>query len=121
MASYHEIAPHLVLMAFLQRVVNGGGMIDREYAVGSGRLDLYVRWPWSGVVDTHALELKVRTDRKNPLGEGLDQLAGYLRRLGLDHGTLVIFDRRTDAPPVDQRGKFEEEVHDGLNITILWL
>ena len=28
-ASYHEIAPHLVLMAFLHRVVNGGGPLDR--------------------------------------------------------------------------------------------
>jgi len=118
---YHEIAPHLVLMAFLQRVVNGGGMIDREYAVGSGRLDICVKWPWAGGLDTHALELKVRTDKKNPLGEGLDQLAGYLRRLGLDHGTLIIFDRRTNAPPVDGRGTFDEEVHAGLNILILWL
>jgi len=118
---YHEIAPHLVLMAFLQRVVNGGGMIDREYAVGSGRLDLCVRWPWSGGTDTHALELKVRTDKKNPLGQGLEQLARYLRRLGLGHGTLIIFDRRTQAPPVEERGTFEEEVHDGLNILILWL
>ena len=118
---YHEIAPHLVLMAFLQRVVNGGGFIDREYAVGAGRLDLCVRWPWSGGVDLHALELKVRTDKKNPLAEGLDQLAGYLRRLDLDHGTLIIFDRRTNAPPVDERGEVQQEVHDGLNITILWL
>jgi len=42
-APYHEAAPHLVMMAFLQRVVNGGGSIDREYAIGSGKLDLYVR------------------------------------------------------------------------------
>ena len=39
-APYHEIAPHLVLMAFLHRVVNGHGTIQREYAVGSGRMDL---------------------------------------------------------------------------------
>ncbi|MEQ8961265.1 MAG: hypothetical protein RLP02_25630 [Coleofasciculus sp. C2-GNP5-27] len=31
-AAYHEIAPHIVLMAFLHRVVNGGGTLDREYA-----------------------------------------------------------------------------------------
>jgi hypothetical protein len=33
-AAYHEIAPHLVLMAFLHRVVNGGGSLEREYAIG---------------------------------------------------------------------------------------
>ncbi len=29
-APYHEIAPHLVLMAFLHRVINGGGTLERE-------------------------------------------------------------------------------------------
>src|SRR5206468_5081264 len=43
-APYHEIAPHLVLMAFLHRVVNGGGTIEREYAIGRGRMDLCVRY-----------------------------------------------------------------------------
>ena len=42
-APYHEIAPHLVLMAFLHRVANGGGTIEREYAIGSGRMDLLIR------------------------------------------------------------------------------
>jgi len=41
-AHYHELAPHLVLMAFLHRVVNGGGILKREYAIGSGRMDLLV-------------------------------------------------------------------------------
>jgi hypothetical protein len=39
--AYHEIAPHLVLMAFLDRVANGGGRVERESAVGRGRLDAY--------------------------------------------------------------------------------
>ena len=39
-AAYHEIAPHIVLMAFLHRVVNGGGVLEREYAIGSDRMDL---------------------------------------------------------------------------------
>ncbi len=34
-------------MAYLQRTVNGGGYIDREYGVGRGRIDLLVRWPYS--------------------------------------------------------------------------
>jgi hypothetical protein len=32
-ASYPEIAPHLVLMAFLHRVINGGGTLEREYEI----------------------------------------------------------------------------------------
>jgi hypothetical protein len=44
---YHEVAPQLVLMGFLQRVVNGGGYVEREYGIGRGRIDLHIRWPWT--------------------------------------------------------------------------
>ncbi len=40
----------------------------------------------------------------DPLEEGLKQLAGYLERLGLDTGTLVIFDQRAAAVPFAERG-----------------
>ncbi|MFN3200941.1 MAG: ATP-binding protein [Bradymonadia bacterium] len=38
--TYPEATPHIVLMAFLQRVVNGGGFIDREYGLDRGAVDL---------------------------------------------------------------------------------
>lgn len=99
-APYHEIAPHLVLMAFLHRVVNGNGAIDREYAIGSGRMDLLVRY---GPVRL-ALELKVwRDGAKDPLAEGLAQLDGYLDGLGLPTGWLVIFDQRSGLPDIAER------------------
>ncbi len=47
-----------------------------------------------------ALELKVwRPGRPDPVEAGLEQLNRYLERLGLDNGTLVLFDQRPDAPP----------------------
>jgi ATPase family associated with various cellular activities (AAA) len=99
-ALYHEIAPHLVLRAFLHRVVNGGGTLDREYAIGSDRMDLCLRY---GQV-TLGIELKVqRDDGRNQLTSGLSQIEGYLTRLGLDSGWLVIFDRRKAALPIAQR------------------
>jgi len=80
-APYHEIAPHLVLMAFLHRVINGGGTLEREYAIGRGRMDLCLRY---GAV-TLGIELKVwRDGEPDPLTEGLEQLDGYLAGLGLD-------------------------------------
>ena len=39
--------PHRMRMAFLQRVINGGGQIDREYGLGRGALDLRSTRPWS--------------------------------------------------------------------------
>ncbi len=99
-APYHEIAPHLVLMAFLHRVVNGDGTLEREYAIGSGRMDLCLRY--SAV--TLGMELKVwRDGEPDPLQAGLAQLDGYLAGLGLEMGWLIIFDRRAGQPPIAER------------------
>ncbi|NEX17928.1 MAG: hypothetical protein C1943_15240 [Halochromatium sp.] len=109
-APYHEIAPHLVLMAFLHRVVNGGGTLEREYAIGAGRMDLCLRY---GAV-TLGLELKVwRDGRPDPLTRGLGQLDGYLAGLGLDGGWLVIFDRRSGQPPIEERTGVDEVLSPG--------
>lgn len=99
-APYHEIAPHLVLMAFLHRVVNGNGTIDREYAIGSRRIDLCVTYGTMRM----AMELKTwRDGYKDPLGDGLAQLDTYLNGLGLETGWLVIFDQRSGLPDISER------------------
>jgi hypothetical protein len=97
---YHEIAPHIVLMAFLHRVVNGGGTLEREYAIGTRRMDVCVRY---GAV-TLGMELKVwRDGERDPLAEGLAQLDHYLSGLGLETGWLVIFDQRAGLPEISER------------------
>jgi type II secretory pathway predicted ATPase ExeA len=103
-APYHEVAAQLVLMAFLHRVINGGGSIEREYAIGRGRMDLWLRL---GDV-TLAMELKMwRDGRPDPLPEGLAQLDSYLDGLGLPAGWLVIFDERSQAAPTAARTRRE--------------
>jgi type II secretory pathway predicted ATPase ExeA len=99
-AAYHEIAPHIVLMAFLHRVVNGGGVLEREYAIGSDRMDLCLRYKDV----TLGIELKVWRDKKrDPQADGIEQLESYLGRLGLDFGWLFVFDRRKNALPMEER------------------
>ncbi len=100
---YHEAAPHLVLMAFLDRVSNGGGTVHREFAIGMGRMDLLLsRGP-----DHLPIEIKVwRYDGEtDPLEDGLSQIDEYLAKLDLSRGWLVIFDRRPNAPPLVARLK----------------
>jgi len=95
---YHEAAPHLVLMAFLHRVENAG-KLEREYPIGTGRMDLCLRHG----PDTLAIEVKVHRKR-DPLAEGLGQLDDYLAGLPADTvGWVVIFDRRPGQPPVEDR------------------
>lgn len=86
---YQEAAPHLILQAFLQRVINAKGKVSRELAAGTGRLDLCVHY--QGV--NYPLELKVRYSEKT-YSEGLQQLAAYLDKLGCAEGWLLVFDRR---------------------------
>ena len=115
-APYHEIAPHLVLMAFLHRVVNGGGTLEREYAIGSDRMDLCLRY---GDV-TLGLELKVwRQGRPDPLQAGLEQLDRYLAGLGQTTGWLVIFDQRLGLPPIADRTTTETAITAGKRAIVV--
>lgn len=88
---YQEAIPHLMLMAFLQRVVNGGGRVAREYALGMGRLDLLVHFEGN----RYPVEIKVRQAKSaDPVPLGLRQLGEYMQRCNTSEGWLVIFDRR---------------------------
>ena len=118
---YSEAAAQLIFMAYLHKVVNGGGYIDREYAVGRGRIDLCLRWPHPQGLQRFAIELKVRRGNTDVLPRGLDQLANYLERLELAEGTLMIFDARLDAPPLPQRFTDEIHHHRGFEIRVIQL
>jgi hypothetical protein len=84
---YREAAPHIILQAFLQRVINGGGKIVREYALGRQRLDLLVCWQ----ENRYALELKMKDQYRPDTAHA--QMFGYLDRLGLSEGWMPVFDR----------------------------
>ena len=94
---YQEAFPHLLLMAFLQRILNGGGNIERECAAGRGRMDLLIEFNGS----SHIIEIKLIHSYDTPQivrEEGLEQIRWY--RDKFSPGTpayLVIFDRRTEA------------------------
>ncbi len=94
-ADYTEAFPHLLLMAFLQRVVNGGGRIEREYAAGKGRVDLAV---WFGGAWS-IIEIKLvhpQEGRKSTIEEGLEQIERYRDHIDpTAPACLVVFDRTT--------------------------
>ncbi len=104
-------------MAFLHRVVNGGGTLEREYAIGSDRMDLCLRY--SAV--TLAMELKVwRSGCPDLLAAGLGQLDKSLAELGLHQGWLVIFDQRQVLPPIAERTTTDQaETAQGRQIIVI--
>ena len=111
--SYKECGPHLMLMAFLQRLVNGGGRIAREYGLGRGALDLLVTWKG----ERHVIEVKLRRDTETE-AEAIDQVARYLDTLGEASGWLVMFDLRKTAS-WDEKLFVREVEHGGKRIWIV--
>jgi hypothetical protein len=105
--------PHLMLMAFLQRIINGGGKIVREYGLGRGAMDLVVEWKGQ----RHAIEVKLRRDTTTE-ERALEQMAGYLDRLGLGEGWLVMFDLRKEVSWADKLFMREVE-YEGKPIRIV--
>jgi hypothetical protein len=109
--NYTEAFPHLLLMAFLQRVLNGGGHIDREYAAGRGRMDLLVEYNEKKYV----IEIKLIYEKQSPdtiKARGLEQIAKYRDIKAPDNPAyLVIFDRRpeTKEKPWEQRLSWKQE------------
>ena len=91
---YREAGPQLLLQAFLQRIVNGGGRIEREYGLGRGRTDLLILWPQGDRVRRFVVECKVlHKGLERTIREGLEQTAGYMDRCAAEAGHLVVFDR----------------------------
>jgi hypothetical protein len=111
--TYNEAAHHLVFLAWLHGIVNAGGRIRREYALGLGRMDLLIEYG----ADRFAIELKLIS--KGAREKGIEQLHGYLTRMDLNQGYLVLFDRSNASAA--QIGKREIEQFQGKTIHILYL
>ena len=111
---YGEATPHLVLMAFLQRVTNGKGHIMREMALGSKRLDLCVEYR------DKRYAVEVKTSRNFAGEDSYRQLAGYLGTLGLPEGWMAIFDE-DKSKPWDEKLYRRDVEFDGKTLHIVGL
>jgi len=102
--SYKECGQQLLLMAFLQRIINGGGKINREMALGRGRTDLLIEF--SG--DKFVLELKIKNQNYTQ-EKSLIQLSRYLDTVGLNSGYLIAFEpAHSTIIPWEQRIKWNK-------------
>jgi hypothetical protein len=117
---YKEAGPQLLLQAFLQRIINGGGRLNREYGLGRRRTDLFLEWPldeaqgFHGPVQRVVLELKLlHKSLELTLQEGLAQTHDYADRCGADEAHLLIFDRR---PGIAWEEKIWQREEGGLSV-----
>ena len=110
---YKEAAPHLILQAFLQRIINGGGTILREYASGRERMDLCVVYEGN----KYPIELKIKYSN-SVVKKGIEQIANYMTTLGETTGWLVIFDR-SNTLDWDEKIFWQTEHHEGKTIHVV--
>ena len=114
--NYTEAFPHLLLMAFLQRVLNGGGHIDREYAAGRGRMDLAVEYNNK----IYIIEIKLIYSYNSPAEvreEGLEQITRYRDKIdAAAFAYLVIFDRRNETKEKSWDERLSWEVENGITV-----
>ena len=124
---YREAGPQLLLQAFLQRIVNGGGRIEREYGLGRMRTDLLLVWPLGGAqapagerraTQKVVIECKVlRRGFERTLREGLAQTRAYMDRSGAAQGHLVVFDR-TEGRSWEEKIHRRDETEGGVPVTV---
>ena len=123
---YKEAGPQLLLQAFLHRIVNAGGRIEREYALGRRRTDVLIVWPpqRGGAAEPgapahrHVVECKILRGSPDPaIREGVEQTLDYMDKRRAESGHLVIFDR-DEATPWEEKLYRREESLDGRAVTV---
>ena len=124
---YKEAGPQLLLQAFLQRIVNGGGRIGREYGLGRKRTDLFLEWPvderqgYLGPVQRVVIEIKIIHEQQSVdtvQRQGITQTAGYADQCGADEAHLVLFDRRAGKTWEERIWQTQETV--GQRVIAVW-
>lgn len=124
---YREAGPQLLLQAFLQRIVNGGGRINREYGLGTKRTDLFLEWPidevqgYLGPVQRVVMECKLvypRRTLESTIADGIIQTAEYAERCGAAEAHLLIFDRRPDKTWEERI--WQRQIKEGRREIFVW-
>ena len=111
---YREAYPHIVLQAFLQRVINGGGQIIREMALGKGALDLGVLFRDG----KYAVEVKLKYNYEKSPEKAYAQVLRYVDHLGQGEGWLVVFDPQLGD--WDAKLRHEDVVRDGKTVHVFF-
>ena len=109
---YKEAGPQLLLQAFLQRIVNSGGRIERKYGLGRLRTDLLIIWPCGEKIQKIVIECKLlHKSLEQTLVQGLEQTWAYMDRCAADEGHLIVFDRRLEKPWEEKIFHSKETTH----------
>jgi len=119
---YKESGPQLLLQAFLQRIINGGGRINREYGLGRKRTDIYIQWPlekekgFLGEVQKIVIETKIlhSSTLETTIKKGCEQTKEYATIVGANEKHLIVFNR-------DGKTRWEDKIFDYEDDSGVWV
>jgi hypothetical protein len=86
--NYIDLSPHLLLSAFIQKVVNDRAIVINDLAKGYGYSEIVVRYS----EHSYLIGLEVKY-KQNNWQQPSQLLLAYKDRLQTDEGWLVVFDR----------------------------
>ncbi|MCI0694294.1 AAA-like domain-containing protein [candidate division KSB1 bacterium] len=89
---FKEATGQLLLLSYLDLLVNGKGWTFKDVQSGDGRIDVICCYK----TQKEIVELKLWYGEQR-YEQGLEQLLGYLESESLSQGYLVVFDRREAA------------------------
>ena len=97
---YQDATPQLFVQAFLRRVANGNGFVNREYGLGKGRTDIMLKWQYDKegqtIYQKIVMELKVINQKQSYdklKQQAIEQTAKYAKTCGTKEAHILIFDR----------------------------
>ena len=95
--SYAEAGAPLLLQAFLQRILDGGGRIERSYGLGRGYITLLLYWPYKRKTQKTIIDIwYLKGSLKDTIKKGVEELAKNLAANKILNGHLVLFDNKRD-------------------------
>lgn len=123
---YSKIAPELILLGYLWRMLEGRGFIELEFGASRGRIEVTMTIPGRENAAMNFPEqrevLVLIPRRKGDSGfkkRGFEWLEAALRRASSSSGTLVIMDKRDKRSPGKRVKLREVALVEGLTVRSL--
>jgi AAA+ ATPase superfamily predicted ATPase len=95
--SYKEAGASLLLQAFLQRIIDGGGKIERKYGLGRGYTTLIIKWPYKDEIQKAVIDIHYLTRGFKELAkDSMETMVETLKTMSINNGHLIIFNPNPD-------------------------
>lgn len=96
--TYREAGPQLLLQAFLQRIVDGGGRISRKYELNREYVTLIISWQYGDKLQKIIFDIRNHEETyKKTMKDGIENLAVDMKKYGSKTGHLVIINQEEDT------------------------